>query len=57
MTKISLSLFKLIFFSHEYIIDQKNESCIIYLDIYEQYQTHIHAEWLYIYIRRTAAFI
>jgi len=33
------SLFKLIISSHQYMIDLKNESCIIYIDyLYEQYQ-------------------
>jgi len=39
MTKMSLSLFKLIISSHQYMIDLKNESCITYIDyLYEQYQ-------------------
>jgi len=33
------------------MIDLKNESCIIYWDIHEQYHTHSHVKCLYIYIR------
>jgi len=37
-------------YSHEYMIELKNQRCIIYLDINEQYHTHSHAKLLYIYI-------
>ncbi len=35
MAKLSLSLFKLIYFFNEYMIDLKNESYIIHLENYE----------------------